>query len=164
MKTRPWGQGELSVGLDLEHGKVIAYFEAQGKTWGPAELMEIPEGWPVAKYDYMVSSWWSAFDATMGGDKYFSEKFGDEAAVLAYGEWRRKAEAARNAIGHDEAGKIADSLIEAFYVEARPGRTPFDNWALANRLSTMTFGKFDIKQVMRLLEEASDRYWAERKN
>jgi hypothetical protein len=158
VKSRPWGKGELSVGLDLERGKVVAYFEAQGKTWGPAELMEIPEGWPISRYNYLVDNWWSTFDAKMGGDRFFSEKFDDEAAALAYGSWRRKAEAARKVIGHDEAAKIADSLIEAFYAEARPGKTPFDNWALANKLSELTFGKFDVDQIMKLLEKAADRY------
>jgi hypothetical protein len=158
VKSRPWGEGELFIGLDLERGKVIAFFEAEGYTWGLADLMEIPEGWPATRYDYLVNSWWSVFDAPSGGGKFFSELFGDEAAALAYGAWRRKAEAARKVIGPEEAEKIADSLIEAFYAEARPGKTPFDNWALVNKLSQLTFGKFDVDQIMKLLEEADDRF------
>lgn len=156
--SRPWGEGELSIGLDLKRGKVIAFFEAEGHTWGPADLMEIPKGWPASRYDYLVNGWWSVFDATYGGDSYFSELFGDEAGALAYGAWRRKVEAARKVIGPEEAEKIADSLIEAFYAEARPGQTPFDNWAMVNRLSRMTFGNFNLDQIMKLLEESVDRF------
>lgn len=159
VKSRPWGKGELFIGLDLENGKVLAHFEAQGKMWGPAELMEIPDGWPATRYDYLISNWWSAFAANMGGDKFFSDKFGDEAAMLAYGGWRRKAEAARKVIGREEAAKIADSLIEAFYAEARPGKTPFDNWALANKLSELTFGKFGLNDIIKMLKEADDRFY-----
>lgn len=159
LKSRSWGEGELFIGLDIERGQVVACFEAQGRTWGPIDLMEIPEGWPSSRYDYLVDSWWYAFDAKMGGDRFFEERFNQEAAELAYGRWRIKAEAARKVIGIEEAARIADDLIQAFYVEAKRGKTPFDNWALVNKLQGMTFGKFSVDQLMKLLEEAVDRYW-----
>jgi hypothetical protein len=160
VKSRNWGKGKLFIGLNLNQEKVLAHFEVNGKTYGPVELMAIPEGWPVNRYDYLIDSWWSAFDANMGGDEFFSSKFGPEAAELAYSAWRAKAKAACKVIGPKEAARIADSLIEAFYVEARPGKTPFDNWAIVNKLGIMTFGKFDVDQIMKLLEEADDRYRA----
>ncbi len=162
VKSRPWGKGELFIGLDIERGQVIAHFEAQGRIWGPVDLMEIPEGWLISRYDYLVDSWWSAFDAKMGGDRFFEERFDQEAAELAYGRWKAKADAAREVIGPEEATRIADDLVQAFYVEAKAGKTPFDNWALLNKLQEMTFGKFSVDQLMKLLEGAVDRYWESR--
>jgi hypothetical protein len=162
VKSKPWGKGELSIGLDFDRRQVISYYEAEGRTWGPVDLMEIPEGWPATRFDYLVDSWWSAFDAKMGGDRFFEERFGKDAGNLAYGSWKAKAEAARKVIGPEEAAHIADDLVEAFYVEARPGKTPFDNWALVNKIQEMTFGKFGVDKIMKLLEEATDRYWASR--
>jgi hypothetical protein len=159
VKSRPWGKGRLSIGLDLERRQVISYYEVEGRTWGPEDLMEIPEGWPAERFDYLVNSWWSAFSANMGGDRFFEEHFGSEAADLAYGDWRAKAEIARRVIGSKEAGAIALDLIQAFYVEAPPGKTPFDNLAIVNKLQDLTFGKFNFDELLKFLNEALDRYW-----
>jgi hypothetical protein len=159
MKSRPWGDGTLLIGLDFDRNQVIAAYEAKGRTWGPADLMEIPENWPAERYDYLADSWWAAFDAKRGGEKFFADKFGEEAANLAYGAWRKKAKAARKVIGKEDALKIAQNLIESFYVDAPPWKTPFDNWAMVNKLSEMTFGKFSVAEIMKLLEEASGLYW-----
>jgi hypothetical protein len=163
VKFWPWGEGTLFVGLDLDRGQVIAIFEAKGRTWGPADLMAIPEDWPAERYDYLISGWKDAFAANLGGDQFFVEKFGEEPAELAYGAYRNKVKAARKVIGKKEALKIAQDLIEAFHVEAPPWKTPFDNLSMVNRLSQMTFGKFGFKEILSLLEEADDLYWESRK-
>ena len=163
VKSWPWGEGTLFVGLDLDRGQVIAAFEAKGRTWGPVDLMKILEGMPPESYDWMVGGWKDAFAANVGGDRFFIEKFGEEPAELAYGAYRKKVKAARKVIGKKEALKIAQDLIEAFHMEAPPWKTPFDNYSMVNKLSEMTFGKFGFKEILGLLEEADDLYWESRK-
>lgn len=91
----------------------------------------------------------------------FSEFYGPPRNADVKGSVRTSwsEESARRVIGSKEAGAIALDLIQAFYAEAPPGKTPFGNLAIVNKLQDLTFGKFNFDELLKFLNEALDRYW-----
>lgn len=162
-ETRKWGKGDLTVGFDTDGRWVVSDFFAKGKRYGPVKLYDLPEVYLDSdRMKWAVKETFSMFNAQGGGEKYFIEQFGPEAGDLAYGEHRKKVRAALEVIGHHEAVKIAANLLRAFYLE-RPGgsrKTPFDNFAMVNRLQDATFGKFSFEELVVILHEATDQVWS----
>lgn len=155
---KPWGEGTLSVAFDAAERALVAAYSHGDKLYGPVKIMDLPATYDsTEKLKWAVKQIFSSFDADMGGDEYFTSMFGPEAGVAAYGSYRKKSEAARRVLSRADAVKIAEDLIEAFYMEAGPGQTPFDNWALVNRINAKTFGILNgVDQILRVMEEADD--------
>lgn len=153
---KPWGDGTLSVAFDAAERAIVAAYSFGDKLYGPVKVMDLPSQYDSPeKLKWAVKQTFSSFDADLGGDEYFTSMFGPEAGVAAYGGYRKKAEEARRHLSRSDAVKIAEDLLEAFYMEARPGQTPFDNWALVNRLNAKTFGTLNgVDQILRVMEEA----------
>jgi hypothetical protein len=159
-ETRKWGAGELTIGFESDGRWIVADFRALGKSYGPVKLYDLPEAYlDSERMKWAVKETFSMFDARGGGEKYFIDLFGPEAGDLAYEEHRKKVKAAREVIGHPEAVKIAADLIHAWYIEhpRGSGKTPFDNYAMVNKLQDATFGKFSFEEMMKILREAMDR-------
>jgi hypothetical protein len=162
-ETRKWGEGELTIGFETEGRWVVADFKASGKPYGPVKLFDLPEAYLDSdRMEWAVKGTFQMFGAEGGrsdGEEYFIKLFGPEAGDLAYGEHRKKVKAAREVIGHPEAVKIAEGLLRAYYLEhpIGSGKTPFDNFAMVNRLQNATFGKFSFEELMKILREAMER-------
>jgi hypothetical protein len=160
-ETRKWGKGDLTVGFDTDGRWVVSDFSAKGKRYGPVKLYDLPEAYLDSdRMKWAVKETFSMFNARGGGEKYFIDLFGPEAGDLAYGEHRKKVRSALEVIGHHEAVKIAENLLRAFYLEHPRGsgktKTPFDNFAMVNRLQDATFGKFSFDDLIAILREADD--------
>ena len=158
-EIRNWGEGILAIGFESQGNWLVADFSAKGKSYGPVKLFDLPEPYlDRDRMEWAIRQTFAMFDASQGGEKYFTELFGPEAAGLAYGEYRRKAKAAHEVIGHPEAVKLAENMLQAFYLENPPGsgKTPFDNWGILNKLATTTFGKFSFDELIEILREADD--------
>lgn len=162
-ETRKWGEGELTIGFESDGRWIVADFESSGKSYGPVKLFDLPEGYlDEDRMKWAVRQTFQMFGAEGGrsdGEKYFITLFGPEAGDLAYGEHRKKVKAAREVIGRPEAVKIAENLLRAYYLEhpIGSGKTPFDNYAMVNRLQDATFGKFSFEELVKILREAIDR-------
>lgn len=159
-ETRKWGEGELTVGFEADGRWIVADFKASGKPYGPVKLYDLPIAYLDSdRMKWAVKETFSMFDARRGGEKYFIDLFGPEAGDQAYGEHRKKVKAAHEVIGRPEAVNIAENLLRAYYLEnpLGSGKTPFDNFAMVNRLQDATFGKFSFEEEMTILREAMDR-------
>lgn len=155
---RPWGDGTLSIAFDSDERAIVAAFEHDGRLYGPVKVMDLPSTYDDAeKIKWAVKQTLPMFDADLGGDEYFTAMFGPEAGLAAYGAHRAKAADAKH-LTHADAVRIAEGLLMGFYSSAGAGQTPFDNWAMLNRLNAKTYGTFgDVDRLLRILHEADDR-------
>lgn len=155
---RPWGGGTLSLAFDSDERAIVAAFRHDDHVYGPVKVMDLPSTYDLPeKIKWAVKQTLPMFDADYGGDEYFTAMFGPDAGKIAYGGHRAKAVAAKR-LSHADAVRIAEELLMGFYSGAVHGQTPFDNWALVNRLNARTFGRFgDVDRLLRILHEADDR-------
>lgn len=153
-----WGEGTLSIAFDDTERALVAAYEHDGNVYGPVKIMDLPSTYDTPqKLKWAVKEMLPLFDSYNGGDDYFTTMFGPEAGQAAYGDHRTRVSQAKH-MTHEDAVRIAEELLMGFYNEAKPGATPFDNWAMLNRLNARTFGRFgDVDRLMRILEEADDR-------
>lgn len=155
---RPWGDGTLSIAFDSDERAIVAAFSHGDQIYGPVKVMDLPPHYDSPeKIKWAVKQTLPMFDADYGGDEYFTAMFGPEAGKAAYGAHRAEAAKATR-LTHADAVRIAEELLLGFYSGAGKGQTPFDNWALVNRLNAKTHGAFgNTDRLLRILAEADGR-------